>query len=96
MGALAFLAKHGPQEMGLDCDEFGDAYALGSDAGSSAHLRSMLDVPPSMERLLVPTKCWAQRIGITTGSDVREQRRPVSSGPALRRAGSTGAVRGRM
>merc|ERR1719356_557667 len=49
------------------------------------HLCSMLDTPPSMERLLVPTKCWAQKIGINKTPDVREQRRlvPGDASPTL-------------
>merc|ERR1719158_1374705 len=35
---------------------------------------TMLNTPPSMERLLVPTKCWARKIGISTTPDLREQR----------------------
>merc|ERR1719382_2293716 len=34
-----------------------------------------MDMPASMERLLVPTKCWAERIGINKVPDLREHRR---------------------
>lgn len=32
-----------------------------------------------MERLLMPTKCWAHRIGISTTPDIREQRQLASA-----------------
>lgn len=74
MGAVPFLAKYGPIGMGVgpNGEELGNVMY---GTGSSEHLRSMMEVPVEMERLLVPTKCWAQRIGICKVPDVREQRR---------------------
>lgn len=68
MGAIPFLEKYGPLTMGpaptID----------GRIVGHHDYLSSMVDTPPSMERLLVPTKCWAQKIGISKSPDLREQR----------------------
>lgn len=63
MDAESFLDKYGPTEMGT-------AENWGRGADRSGHM----DTPPSMERLLVPTKCWASKIGISTTPDLREQR----------------------
>lgn len=42
----------------------------------------MEELPPSVERLVTPTKCWARKIGVRTAPDYREQReaslRPTS------------------
>jgi len=64
MGAVPFLQKYGPTCMGVRrCESEFDA--------------STIDTPASMERLLVPTKSWAKKIGVYTSPDVRERRRPV-------------------
>lgn len=65
MGAVPFLQKYGPSCMGA---RLGETECLDASA---------LDTPASMERLLVPTKSWAKKIGISTSPDVRERRRPV-------------------
>eukprot|EP00930_Biecheleria_cincta_P098436 TRINITY_DN90097_c0_g1_i1.p1 TRINITY_DN90097_c0_g1~~TRINITY_DN90097_c0_g1_i1.p1 ORF type:complete len:692 (-),score=138.28 TRINITY_DN90097_c0_g1_i1:184-2205(-) len=65
MPALPFLERYGPTCMGPKPGE--DPHF--SQAGAS------VDLPPSMERLLVPTKAWAQKIGISKTPDLREQRR---------------------
>jgi len=64
MGAVPFLQKYGPPSMGA---------RLGETEADAANL----DTPVSMERLLVPTKSWATKIGIHTSPDVRERRRPA-------------------
>ncbi|CAK8987261.1 GAR domain-containing protein [Durusdinium trenchii] len=52
MAALPFLERYGPLHMG-------------ARSGEDPHFNcASVDLPPSMERLLVPTKSWAQRIGI--------------------------------
>lgn len=63
MGAVPFLQKYGPPSMG-------------TRLGETEVDASNLDTPASMERLLVPTKSWATKIGIHTSPDVRERRRP--------------------
>lgn len=73
MGALPFLAKHGPLCMGTGPN--GEDMSSLYGTGNSEHLRLMLEVPVDLERLLVPTKAWAQRIGVCKVADVREQRR---------------------
>jgi len=80
MGAIPFLERYGPAGMvrrpgdetprPAPCSGGFHGVASGMD-----HLSAMMDTPPSMERLLVPTKCWAQKIGINTTPDHREQRR---------------------
>jgi len=62
MSANSFLQKYGPQYMG-------------SGKGEST-IDSSTDTPVNMERLLVPTKSWAKKIGIHTSPDLREMRRP--------------------
>mmetsp|Transcript_7473 Transcript_7473/g.17884 ORF Transcript_7473/g.17884 Transcript_7473/m.17884 type:complete len:428 (-) Transcript_7473:64-1347(-) len=62
MAALSFLERYGPMNMGR--------YAEDHQFNCAS-----VDVPASMERLLVPTKSWAQRIGISKSPDIREQRR---------------------
>lgn len=64
MAALPFLERYGPVHMGPRCGE--DPQFFHS---------TNVDLPASMERLLVPTKSWAQRIGIRKTPDLREQRR---------------------
>ncbi|CAE8629020.1 unnamed protein product [Polarella glacialis] len=68
MTALAFLERHGPTSMGPRPGE----EHFPSHSGSH---HQGVDMPASMERLLVPTKSWASRIGISTTPDLREQRR---------------------
>jgi len=70
MAALPFLDRYGPLNMG---------HKNGEDPQYNC---TNVDLPPSMERLLVPTKSWAQRIGISKTPDLREQRRllPQDSG----------------
>jgi len=63
MAALPFLERYGPVNMGPRC---------GEDPQFNC---TNVDLPASMERLLVPTKSWAQRIGIRKTPDLREQRR---------------------
>ncbi|CAE7662377.1 ubiad1, partial [Symbiodinium pilosum] len=63
MAALPFLERYGPTHMGQK---------NGEDLQYNC---TNVDLPPSMERLLVPTKSWAQRIGISKTPDLREQRR---------------------
>lgn len=63
MGANSFLQKYGPQYMG-------------SGTGLENNLDSSPETPVNMERLLVPTKSWANKIGINTSPDLREMRRP--------------------
>lgn len=82
MGAVPFMAKYGRTGMGPgpNCgyDDFSEGMSGPTgqpcSGASRAHLKSMLDVPPSMERLLVPTKSWAQRIGVSKTRDLREAR----------------------
>ncbi|CAE7663911.1 unnamed protein product, partial [Symbiodinium sp. CCMP2456] len=62
MAAFPFLERYGPLNMGQK----------GEDMQYNC---TSVDLPPSMERLLVPTKSWAQRIGISKTPDLREQRR---------------------
>eukprot|EP00931_Biecheleriopsis_adriatica_P064466 TRINITY_DN39242_c0_g1_i1.p1 TRINITY_DN39242_c0_g1~~TRINITY_DN39242_c0_g1_i1.p1 ORF type:complete len:665 (-),score=137.33 TRINITY_DN39242_c0_g1_i1:53-2047(-) len=66
MPALPFLERYGPTNMGSK---------PGEDPHFSHGAGTVVDLPPSMERLLVPTKSWAQRIGISKTPDLREQRR---------------------
>eukprot|EP00419_Tripos_fusus_P067524 CAMPEP_0172932398 /NCGR_PEP_ID=MMETSP1075-20121228/219980_1 /TAXON_ID=2916 /ORGANISM="Ceratium fusus, Strain PA161109" /LENGTH=453 /DNA_ID=CAMNT_0013793725 /DNA_START=242 /DNA_END=1604 /DNA_ORIENTATION=+ len=66
MGAVPFLQKYGPP-------------CMGAQLGSTEVDASALDTPASMERLLLPTKSWATKIGIRTIRDVRERRRPLDS-----------------
>lgn len=73
MPAIPFLERHGPSSMAV---RTGDE-SLAASRSSLKDLESLSEVPPSMERLLVPTKCWAQKIGINTTPDIREQRRLV-------------------
>merc|ERR1719311_93751 len=54
-----------------------------------------VDMPPSMERLLVPTKCWAKKIGITTTPDLREQR-TLNYEDSLSQQASSTARQGRL
>ncbi|CAE7381864.1 unnamed protein product [Symbiodinium natans] len=63
MAAFPFLERYGPLNMGQK---------YGEDLQYNC---TNVDLPPSMERLLVPTKSWAQRIGISKTPDLREQRR---------------------
>lgn len=63
MSANSFLQKYGSQYMG-------------SGMGAENTLDSSTDTPVNMERLLVPTKSWANKIGINTSPDLREMRRP--------------------
>lgn len=63
MPCLPFLEKYGPICMG--------SY---TGTATSDSLRALDEFPASMERLLVPTKCWAQRVGISKAPDLREQR----------------------
>lgn len=102
-GAAGFLEKHGPMYMGTRPSEAnfrkncGLAVLSGPAIFESDHLCSILDTPASMERLLVPTKCWAQKIGINKTPDVREQRRLVprdNSCPTVRRGSSHSPSRG--
>jgi len=54
----------------------GGARAKASTTASPGEHRSTaVDTPASMERLLVPTKSWAQKLGINKSPDLREQRR---------------------
>eukprot|EP00439_Symbiodinium_sp_Y106_P060457 s1995_g8.t3 len=62
MAAFPFLERYGPLNMGQK----------GEDMQYNC---TSVDLPASMERLLVPTKSWAQRIGISKTPDLREQRR---------------------
>jgi len=62
MSANSFLQKYGPQ-------------CMGSGTADSS-LDSSTETPVNMERLLVPTKSWAKKIGINTSPDLREMRRP--------------------
>eukprot|EP00435_Cladocopium_sp_Y103_P023257 s261_g5.t1 len=64
MAALPFLERYGPVHMGPRCGEDPQFFHC-----------TNVDLPASMERLLVPTKCWAQKIGIRKTPDLREQRR---------------------
>lgn len=64
MAALPFLERYGPVHMGPRCGEDPQFFHC-----------TNVDLPASMERLLVPTKSWAQRIGIRKTPDLREQRR---------------------
>lgn len=66
MGAVPFLEKFGPSVMGL-----------GPRQERPQNVAASMDMPASMERLLVPTKCWAERIGINKVPDLREHRRHV-------------------
>mmetsp|Transcript_82104 Transcript_82104/g.227694 ORF Transcript_82104/g.227694 Transcript_82104/m.227694 type:complete len:475 (-) Transcript_82104:96-1520(-) len=76
MGAVPFLEKYGPSCMGPRPGEDKLQGHNGCGAvGAREHLSSLVDIPASMERLLVPTKCWAQKIGISKSPDLREQRR---------------------
>eukprot|EP00927_Polykrikos_kofoidii_P029790 TRINITY_DN25698_c0_g1_i1.p1 TRINITY_DN25698_c0_g1~~TRINITY_DN25698_c0_g1_i1.p1 ORF type:complete len:956 (+),score=141.81 TRINITY_DN25698_c0_g1_i1:62-2869(+) len=76
MSAVPFLERYGPQGMvskqGDETPTIGGGVStpLIHDQGSS-----MMNTPPSMERLLVPTKCWASKVGINTMADQREYRR---------------------
>merc|ERR1712050_491709 len=71
MGAVPFLEKFGPSAMGL-----GPRQERGQSGGNSGERSGIaMDTPASMERLLVPTKCWAERIGVCKVPDLREQRR---------------------
>lgn len=74
MPAVPFLAKYGPIGMGLGPhgEELGNVMF---GTSSSEHLHRMLEVPVELERLLVPTTSWAQRIGVCKAPDVREQQR---------------------
>jgi len=63
MSANSFLQKYGPQYMG-------------SRMGAESTIDSSTETPLNMERLLVPTKSWAKKIGISTSPDIREMRRP--------------------
>merc|ERR1719401_911747 len=73
MPAVAFLERHGPASMSARPDDSSPSRGMGR-CGSSCSL-DQGELPPSMERLLLPTKCWAQKIGINTTPDIREQRR---------------------
>jgi len=75
MDAVAFLERYGPAEMGSSPQEDIPSQASRSVGAGSEHLLDMMETSPSMERLLVPTKSWAQKIGISTTPDLREQRR---------------------
>lgn len=76
MAALPFLERYGPLHMG-------------ARSGEDPHFNcTSVDLPPSMERLLVPTKSWAQRIGIRKMPDLREQRRLQDPRPEARQSWS--------
>eukprot|EP00929_Paragymnodinium_shiwhaense_P013738 TRINITY_DN121590_c0_g1_i1.p1 TRINITY_DN121590_c0_g1~~TRINITY_DN121590_c0_g1_i1.p1 ORF type:complete len:494 (+),score=70.46 TRINITY_DN121590_c0_g1_i1:141-1622(+) len=61
--AVQFLERHGPAGMNSS-----NARADGHETPTSTGLRqtspSMMDTPPSLERLLVPTRSWANKIGM--------------------------------
>lgn len=81
MPAMDFLDRYGPTGMNPRAlvDDVGLDYRDRNGTGGACvdHLTSMMETPPSMERLLVPTKCWAQRIVIIKTPDLREQRRLI-------------------
>merc|ERR1739848_451635 len=70
--AVSFLERHGPTCMSAKPVEINPG--VGRSCSTST-LGEVLNTPPSMERLLLPTKCWAKKIGINTPPDIREQRR---------------------
>eukprot|EP00927_Polykrikos_kofoidii_P046563 TRINITY_DN40764_c0_g1_i1.p1 TRINITY_DN40764_c0_g1~~TRINITY_DN40764_c0_g1_i1.p1 ORF type:complete len:829 (+),score=125.79 TRINITY_DN40764_c0_g1_i1:72-2558(+) len=77
MSAVPFMERHGPQGM---ASKAGDETPTNGGGGSFSTASfeqglAMMDTPPSIERLLVPTKCWASKIGINTTPDLREHRR---------------------
>lgn len=74
--AVSFLERHGPGGMSARPDS-SPSRAMGL-SGSCSSL-DQVELPPSMERLLLPTKAWAQKIGINTTPDIREQRRHVAA-----------------
>merc|ERR1712039_709510 len=73
MGAVPFLEKFGPTVMGPGIQP--ENTRSGNRNGVSERAGAAVDMPASMERLLVPTKCWAERIGISKVPDLRENRR---------------------
>jgi hypothetical protein len=77
MPAVAFLERHGPIVMSGRPEDSSPSRGMGR-SGSSGSL-DQVELPPSMERLLLPTKAWAQRIGINTTPDIREQRRHLAA-----------------
>lgn len=85
MGAVPFLEKYGPAGFNFKAPVSRPAEpsrsrpprdTLSASVGSlNECLSTIVDTPASMERLLVPTKCWAQKIGVNKSPDLREQRR---------------------
>lgn len=86
MPAYSFLDRHGPTGMAAGRSTTDEPPTTLSSPASGAgstmvgSLGGMLSGPTleqsqSIERLLVPTKAWASKIGINTTPDIREQRR---------------------
>jgi len=77
MNAINFLERHGPTGMGVRSGDETPTRETASRRGGDDI--ALIGTSPSMERLLVPTKCWAQKIGINTTPDIREQRQLASA-----------------
>merc|ERR1711963_745550 len=71
---MGFLERQGFVQMGMAARPSEEPAVPSRSSKDSVPQEHMLVTPPSMERLLIPTKCWAQKIGVNTGPDVREQR----------------------
>jgi len=92
MAAVPFLEKYGPTGMGTRPSEE-KVSKVTTERRACESMGSIIDTPASMERLLVPTKAWAQKIGINKNPDLREQRRRIASqdtaAPARRTGGGS-------
>lgn len=80
MSAISFLERHGPLHMAVRPP----VEEVLASSRSAKDLAEHIETPASMERLLLPTKCWAQKIGIHTSPDIREQRQLNEDQPAKR------------
>lgn len=74
-GGLQVRVGGGWMKSGDFLERYGPAVFGGGQPSTEEH-------PPSVERLVTPTKCWASKIGVRTAPDYREQReaslRPTS------------------